>query len=148
MRTCNIATSLFLFFEIFLSSSFTVLSFFFSRTSLIFLPSISLSYFPFISLHQFILYPTILQNFQRFSNSFFITTVEFSLLFLCQSKMIYRPRKTKICQKGWNSMKHPGIQTITFLGVSMSVWWPVFYISPKWLWTLKKETKIYPESPN
>ena len=141
MCICNIAPSLFLFFEIFISSSFIVLSIFFSRTSSVFLPSISLSYFPFISLHHFILYATIPQKFQWFSNSFFITMVEFSLLFLYQSETIYRLRKTKICQEGWNSMKQPGIQTSTFLGVSMSVWWLVCYISPKWLLTFKELPK-------
>lgn len=118
MLICNIAPSLFLFFDFFLSSSLTVLSFilFFLLTS-IFLPSISLSYFPFISLHHFILYATIPQKFQRFSNSFFITMVEFSLLFWYQSETIYRPRKTK-SRKGWNSMKHTlAFKPVHFLGL-------------------------------
>lgn len=95
---CNIAPSLFLFFYFFFFLLSLYYHFFFSQTSSVFLLPISLSYFPVISLHHFILYATILQDFQRFSNSFFITMVEFSLLFLYQSETIYRPRKTKICQ--------------------------------------------------
>ena len=96
---CNIAPSLFLFFLLFfLSSSFTVLSFFFSRTSSVFLLPISLSYFPVIFLHHFILYATILQDFQRFSNSFFITMVEFSLLseYPCES-LLENSARVRVC---------------------------------------------------
>ena len=143
MYVTLLLASLFLFFTFLFLLLSLYYHFFFSRTSSIFLPSISLSYFPFISLHHFILYTTIMQNFQQFSSSLFITMEEFSLLFLYRLEMIFKPRKAKICQKekGWNSMKHSGIQTSTFPGVSMLVWWPICYISPKWLWMLKKWPK-------